>query len=211
MNRTLATAALAALAVAGLAACSPKAAPTAAPATTAASPSAAAPSASASPSAPPSAGTSPVPSPPPPPAKPVALGPTGYGPLKIGLTPAQAYATGIITKPTAGNGASPGCDQSAGLAGSGYKVGGDSVAGWVLFGPHGVAAIYAYGKMATPEGIRLGSTTAQVTRAYPKGVIAEGRMNVAADATGKTEYRIALSGGKVIQLALQNRPNGCYE
>ena len=137
------------------------------------------------------------------------LGPDGLGALKIGQSTTQAYATGDISKPIG----PAACVVYARLAGSGSFVGTEDPTGLVVFGKHGIAAIYAYGTMATPQGIRLGSTAAEVRRAYPNGVLNTDtdRMNVAANAAGTTEYRIVVQNDKVVELAIQARPNGCYE
>jgi len=84
------------------------------------------------------------------------LGPTGLGKLQIGMTYDQAEATGMVE---AGEGSK--------RCGSWYLKPdrtGDTTVGWTTVG---VSSIPAFGKLATPEGIRIGSNLADVERAYP--------------------------------------------
>ncbi|GAA0453087.1 hypothetical protein Ade02nite_01200 [Paractinoplanes deccanensis] len=83
------------------------------------------------------------------------LGPTGIGKLQIGMSRAEAEATGLVV---AGEG-EDGC-------GSWYlnlEGAGDSTVGYTS---RGVVSIPAFGKVATPEGIRIGSSLADAERAY---------------------------------------------
>lgn len=89
------------------------------------------------------------------------LTPKGYGALELGMTAAEAEATGIAqhVRPPA----APGCgtfDLGAHRA--------DQTDGYVS-PTYGVVAIFARGTIATPEGIRLGSTLGQVKATYPTG------------------------------------------
>ena len=100
------------------------------------------------------------------------LGPDGYRGLRLGMTLEQAKATGDLKLVDAPRGG-----LAAGCAG--FRFTGQPAApgqGVVEAGvdgyysaAHGLAAIFARPGMSTPEGIRLGSTWAQVHRAYPDG------------------------------------------
>ena len=138
----------------------------------------------------------------------VTLGPLGLGPLKLGMSPKEAKATGLIGHMDP---ATPGCT-------TGQLKGASGSQGGLYFSSDvGLAAIYAYGKLATPEGIKLGSTYAQVHKAYPKwsGIIdgTAGRGLVAAPGNPGASYRIDVSDttGKVQSLALQALDQDCYE
>ena len=136
------------------------------------------------------------------------LGPLGLGPLKLGMSPKEAKATGLIGHMDA---ATPGCT-------TGQLKGASGNQGGLYFSSDvGLAAIYAYGKLATPEGIKLGSTYAQVHKAYPKwsGILdgTAGRGLAAAPGNPGAGYRIDVSDttGKVQSLALQALDQDCYE
>ena len=78
----------------------------------------------------------------------------------------------------------------------------------------GLAAIYAYPGITTPAGIKIGSTLAQLQQAYPtwRGLQGdEGVGYVAAPGSTTSEFRIAVSNGHVIELAVQLNNEDCYE
>ncbi|MEU8000151.1 hypothetical protein AB0B66_03090 [Catellatospora sp. NPDC049111] len=146
------------------------------------------------------------------PAGEVPLGPAGYGALRLGMTPAQAAATKLITTPA---GEKTGCWTYAHLIGSG-KTGQDDIDGRLFFSEKlGLAAIYAYPGVETPEGITVGSAVDEVRRAYPSweavGGEAEGRGYVKVPGNDAAVYRIEVDKGKVIQLSLQLGNQDCYE
>ncbi|MBN6057743.1 hypothetical protein JYK22_37820, partial [Nonomuraea sp. RK-328] len=92
----------------------------------------------------------------------LTLGPSGYGRIKLGMSEAQARATGLIVRkkikvPTA-------CatyDLKA------HRYEGDR-AGLFVSKKQGVVTISGPGSAKTPQGIGRGSTPAQVKAAYPK-------------------------------------------
>jgi hypothetical protein len=174
---------------------------TSAPAPTAAPPTSASPSVStsiATPSSPAAA----------------TLGPLGYGALKLGATKAEAIASGLTegTKGTKG---------ACGGASDGYVKGAprpsdESVVGMLFFSENTgkLIAIYAAGDIATPEGIKLGSTVADLKTAFgtweaEDGVEGRGTEKVAGNA--KAYYRIVVDGGKVVELSLDSINQDCYE
>ena len=78
----------------------------------------------------------------------------------------------------------------------------------------GLVAIYAYPGITTPAGIKIGSTLAQLQQAYPtwRGLQGdEGVGYVAAPGSTTSEFRIAMSNGHVIELAVQLNNEDCYE
>jgi hypothetical protein len=81
------------------------------------------------------------------------LGPKGYGSLKLGMSYADAIATGQLEKSKASV--------------FGWTVKGHPDAPVCLKKTGGLMAIFGDSSMATPEGIGLGSTLKQVKGAYP--------------------------------------------
>ncbi len=146
------------------------------------------------------------------PSPPTVLGPTGFGALKLGMTTKKAGATGLIGTWKQGivPWACPLQTHLVGGSGDGALVGYDSTTG--------VEVIEALPGVSTPEGIHLGSTSAQMLRAYPEWSNAEGGA-AHSDGRGYTDvrgdskatYRIVTLKGKVIELTLQDKNQTCYE
>lgn len=144
------------------------------------------------------------------PSTPTILGHTGFGALKLGMGSKQAQATGLI-KPWTGK-AAAGCSLYSHLKGAPGDTGN------VMFsGDTGVEVIDAYPGISTPEGIHIGSTTAQMLKAYPGWENAEsldqaeGRGGVDVPGNSKAFYRIQTRNGKVTDLTLQLNTANCYE
>jgi hypothetical protein len=137
----------------------------------------------------------------------IVLGPDGFGTVKLGMTPAQAQATHLVSKPTTEVGQT--CQTGRLLA---APSGGSPS---LFFSPTlGLAAIYAYPGITTPAGIKIGSTLAQLQLAYPtwQGLQGtEGPGYVVADGGLASQYRIAVSNGRVIEIAVQFDAQDCYE
>lgn len=183
------------------------AAPVTAPATT--------PAASSSPSAVP---TSPSPaktSDKPKSSTPV-FGPTGVGKLKIGMSVKSAKATGEMGS-TGDQGAfSKGCGVSVVSAAKPKDV------RIIHSSARGLVYIPAWGRVATPEGIRIGSTYEKVKAAYPdfqfRIVEEDFVFKGAGDAfTGRQDehanvhYRFRFKDNKVAEMALEHDNQDCYE
>lgn len=133
----------------------------------------------------------------------LTLGPNGIGPLRLGMTIAQAEATGVVKKFRS---------NPAGGCASAYLIAGDGDV--VLHSPlKGVATIDAPGSMKTPQGIGVGSSLSAVERAYPDFKFDPdiSRGYAAVPGNSKAVYRIAFRDGRVSQLTLQYRDQGCYE
>ncbi|MFT4110118.1 hypothetical protein [Propionicimonas sp.] len=172
----------------------------------------------------PSAGATVVPTSPPPSATPTpststsappALGPKGYGTLTLRMTKAKARATGLATGITGRKG-------SCGASSDGRLVGAqprdtDDLAGKLFFSENTgtLVIIGAMPGLATPEGIQLGSSTAQVKAAYPKWNGDKKGMNgvgyVLAPGSRTSYYRIAVLDGGVTELTLQDVDQDCAE
>jgi hypothetical protein len=139
---------------------------------------------------------------------PAILGPYGLGALKLGMTRAQASATGMITS------WADDPDHRCYIA---HLTSG--ARNTVYFDPRiGVSAIVGSLDMRTPEGIHVRSTTADALRAYPDWKAAgeepgtlDGRGYADVPGNSKATYRIAIQNGLVVSVALQDDHQGCYE
>ncbi|MBW6438370.1 hypothetical protein KZ829_32065 [Actinoplanes hulinensis] len=148
----------------------------------------------------------------------LVLGPDGLGTLELGMTRTEALATGKIVKQSAAvlaewQEVNEGCVPEFRLKGS------QSESGWVWYqASDGLAVIPAPNGVATPEGIKVGSTLDDVRRAYPKAVddsLLEdtGRVMVKAPGNRQVAYRIQMDDNsrKVASLTLQLTFQECYE
>ncbi|MEV0899910.1 hypothetical protein [Actinoplanes sp. NPDC049802] len=141
----------------------------------------------------------------------LVLGPNGMGKIELGMTVAEAEATGLITGYHVEN-----YLHNCGVAD--FKAGADGKGG-VYFTPNGVGLsnIYAYGKISTPQGIRLGSGYKAVMKAYPDfrfsvdDQATEG--NGVADTPGNrmAHYSITIDDGLVTVLGLAANNQLCEE
>ncbi|MFG3558185.1 hypothetical protein ACGGAQ_27790 [Micromonospora sp. NPDC047557] len=137
----------------------------------------------------------------------LVLGPEGIGALKLGMTRQQATRTGQLRAFTSnGGGCTPARLRAA-----------PSEEGTVLLSPTlGIATIDAYEGIRTPEGARIGMSSADMLRIYPDwtradGDATNGRGFAKTPGNSKAVYRIASRNGKVTQLTLQYANQDCYE
>jgi hypothetical protein len=151
--------------------------------------------------------------------EPLFLGPFGYGALTLGMTKSAANATGLTT------GIDTGTPAGCGAAGDGQLAGAppldfSELQGWLVFqsGSGGLVSIYAFAGVETPQGIKIGSTKAEVVAAYPtfetfSGVDGEedGRGGAPVPGNPDAHYRIVILDGKVFQLSLDANNQACYE
>ena len=137
------------------------------------------------------------------------LGPTGLGKLQIGMTTKEAEATGMVE---AGEG-----DRDCGSWYLKPDVRGDATVGW---SSRGVVSIAAYDGIATPEGIRIGSTLAQTQKAYDDltGVAADKdggswgdgpALAGQEDRYGNVHYRFLFVNGRVVKMTLEHDQPKC--
>ncbi|GAA1607145.1 hypothetical protein GCM10009828_038280 [Actinoplanes couchii] len=141
----------------------------------------------------------------------LVLGPNGLGALKLGMSMSAALKTGLLVGD--GEPTTQGCntDYQPKAAGSArapvFFNQGDGL---------GLVSFTAYPGVATPEGIKLGSSAAAVGRAYPSaknmtGPEADGRWYAPVPGNSEARYNITLTGGKVTHFNLQLNRQGCYE
>ncbi|MGN6577842.1 MAG: hypothetical protein ACTHKG_19385 [Nocardioides sp.] len=128
------------------------------------------------------------------------LGPDGYGPLMLGMSAAEAEASGIVTlEDNHGDGCAAfgllSADRKR-LVGTGYLAPGK-----------GVVAIAVDRGVETPQGIHLGSGTADVKRAYAH-LTGRGGLLVA-PASDSAQYVMRLEKEKVVELALAVPGQAC--
>ena len=134
------------------------------------------------------------------PATKLVLGPLGYGAIRLGMTKEQVLATGMVTAFEAG----PGCATA--------EVRGAPKGGWVMLSPKlGVTAIDAWDGLETKEGIRIGTSSAEMRRTYPTWSEFEGRGYAKVPGNDKAVYRIAVLNNKVTEVTLQLVNQDCYE
>lgn len=175
---------------------------------------AASPAASASPSPTPPASPTLTASPSPTAAQTTpALGPKGLGELALGMTKAQARGTGLATGISGARG-------TCGGAKDGRLIGADrndDLSGKLFFSTttNRLVIIAATDDVATPEGVSLGTRTADVRAAYAtwKGNLPDsfGVGYVRAPGNAKAYYRIGVRDGEVVELTLQSLDQDCAE
>ncbi len=134
------------------------------------------------------------------------LGPFGYGKLKLGQTSAKAYKTGLIVAK------GPKGQPCAGFDLKAHRTPKDTVGGY-LSKKVGVAAIFAVKGMKTPRGIKIGSTKAQLKKAYPKLRESENALWIPVPGNAKkAQYLFLLDrrGKRVDQIALALKTQDCF-
>ncbi|GAA4937391.1 hypothetical protein HD597_004690 [Nonomuraea thailandensis] len=129
-------------------------------------------------------------------AKEPALGPYGYGSVKLGMSATKARATGkIVLRMPAGAGPCSGWNLRARPAGKGRV-------GLYISKRVGVAVILAQKGMRTPQGIGLGSSAKQVRKAYPGlRTSPSGIVHTTVPGNPKAYYAFLYAKGKVRELA----------
>ncbi|XVU25338.1 hypothetical protein ACQPZJ_50585 [Actinoplanes sp. CA-054009] len=136
------------------------------------------------------------------------LGPTGLGKLQIGMSHAEAEATGLVVAGEGENGCGSWILDLP-------NAGGPTVG----YSPLGVVSIPAYGKVATPEGIRINSSLDAVERAYPDltgpatengATLGDGAAYAGQqDKYGGVHYRFTFEGGAVKAMHLRHDTPKC--
>jgi hypothetical protein len=141
------------------------------------------------------------------------LGPDGVGSLKLGMTKAEATASGQATGIT-------GTTGSCGANGDGRLLGANpadqnDLDGKLFFSTTGkLVIIGATSALATPEGIHLGSSRKDLKNTYPSWHGSDGNSGpgfVKAPGNPKAYYRISIDAGQVLELTLQSTDQDCAE
>ncbi len=145
---------------------------------------------------------------------PLVLGPDGLGPLKLRMPLDEALATGMLDYEQVGE-ASKECSESGEYWT--YWMRGQKE-GLVWLTPElGVVGIWAYGEIATPEGIKLGDSREKVQRAYPDafdlvGEINYGRSSAKVPGNGdRATYRFSARFGKVSAMSIEVTGQRCFD
>ncbi|GLW92035.1 hypothetical protein [Actinokineospora globicatena] len=130
------------------------------------------------------------------------IGPDGYGSLKLGMSTEQAIATGRVLPAPPGDPSSDCTPHAApGQPEDTFAVGISPV--------HGVSLIFGYGDPSTPEGIKKGSTKAEVKRAYPRLEDGAGGSSTAVPGYPNNHYGFNFVDGKVTSISLSNQYESC--
>ncbi|MEU8329974.1 hypothetical protein [Micromonospora sp. NPDC048839] len=137
----------------------------------------------------------------------LVLGPNGLGSLKLGMSREQATATGMLR---------PFADYRDECALAQLRPAPTDKGNVNHSRTLGIATIDAYGSIKTPEGARIGMSSADMVRIYPGWTAADGdatngRGIVKTPGNNKAVYRIETDKGAVIQLTLQYANQNCYE
>ncbi|WP_214414155.1 hypothetical protein [Sphaerisporangium fuscum] len=136
-------------------------------------------------------------------AKPT-VGPYGYGAIKLGMAADQAKATGEVVKKTPGGGGCSGWDLKKSPTSK------DSV-GIYISPKVGVAAIFAAKGMTTPQGIKIGSTAAQLKAAYPRiKKDFHGYYVITVPGNKKAYYSFGVTHGKVAEYGIALNTQDCF-
>ncbi|GAA4944580.1 hypothetical protein [Actinoplanes utahensis] len=146
----------------------------------------------------------------------LVFGPTGVGKLKIGMSVKDAVATGEMGSVGAAEPSVEGCGSSVINAAKSADVKA------IHSSDRGLVYIPAWGRVATPEGIRIGSTYEKVKKAYPDLVFRVHEENFVfngdADASSgrdaggdEVHYRFSFDDYKLVEMALEHDHQNCYE
>jgi hypothetical protein len=131
---------------------------------------------------------------------PSKLGPFGYGGITLGQSAAEVKAAGVDVR-----------DPDAPCSGSADIKGPNGYAGVSISAKYGVYLISARDPIPTPEGIKIGSTLAEVKKAYPEMTDVVGKPSADTDTTRiaaisgnpKAHYNVIMKDGKVDSLYLR--------
>lgn len=144
----------------------------------------------------------------PPPSTPLAFGPESAGQLRLGMSEQDAVATGMITanvEPIS----SKGC--------KGYDIAGFPKAARyyaVLFSAkYGLVKVGGIANAVTPEGIYIGSTEAEMKKAYPTQAPPHGAVGeyvTPVPGNPKAQYWIIVANHVVIDIRLELTVQDCY-
>jgi hypothetical protein len=133
------------------------------------------------------------------------VGPFGWQTLRLGMTPAEAEALGVATP----------MPEGGDLCQVWPAVGASALERVIVHPVHGVFAIHPKEAdwLQTPEGMRIGWTTAQVAAAYPdfdpaKADYAHGP-TVSAPGNPDAVYRMQFESGVLVRFLLERATDLC--
>lgn len=132
-----------------------------------------------------------------------AFGPNGLGTLTLGMTLAQAKATGQVTSLV-----NRGICTSYVLKSS--KLAEGEVSGYIST-KYGLAFISAPPGARTPEGIGVGSTLKDVQKAYPSVRKGPNHLSATIPGNAKAIYAISMADGAVNSLSMILGTQDCVE
>ena len=139
-----------------------------------------------------------------PPARPVAFGPTGFNGVSLGMTQADAEATGLIAKNSSPAGA-PGC--------TGYdwatipRPAGDYAL--IISDSAGVVRISSPTNAVTPEGIYRGLSAEKVRATYPDGSGDESEWDAPVPGNEQARYAFVFDNGTLSYMRLDVVGSDC--
>jgi len=142
----------------------------------------------------------------------LVFGPTGIGKLKVGMSVRNAEATGELASPYLGDG----CGSSK------IKAANSADVQIIHSSDKGLLYIPAWGRVATPEGIRIGSSYEKVKATYPDlqfriaedNFVFKGDADAGAgwkDGHANVHYRFRFDDYRVAEMALEHDAQNCYE
>jgi hypothetical protein len=129
------------------------------------------------------------------------LGPDGYGPLRLGMTAAEAEASGIVTLEDSHGG---GCTTFGLMSPDRQRTIGTGF----LSPGKGVVAIFVDKGIQTPAGIHVGSGITAVKRAYAH--LTRRVSGLTAPASDDAQYVMTFDHEKVEELALARADQDCF-
>lgn len=142
------------------------------------------------------------------------LGPDGYGALKLGMTMAEANATGLVENVTVDANGGCGSDTDGWLKGAPTPSAEEDTARlYFSTNTNKLTAIYAYSSIATPEGITIGSSIDEVLAAYPDWQGEDEGTGIgfaAVPGNDQARYRINIDSESVIALSVESLDQDCY-
>jgi len=132
----------------------------------------------------------------------LAIGPIGYLGLRLGMNAETAEATGLLVAEQPPAQGCPGYDYRT------QPISGDQPAVRIS-ASSGIASITGRPDAVTPEGIKTGSTEADVKRVYPAAVQVSGTWYASAGSTPPAQYAFVMKNQAVAAIQLELKTHDC--